>query len=459
MFSSRGTIQSFGLTVSALVLLLSFGLPAVAGEPTKGEAIQPGAEGAATVRAEEYASLQAAIDALPEGGGKIAIPAGRFEVLEPLTLSRGDVMIQGAGSATHIVNRNETGKAALVIQPPEGVKSIWRVQIADLRVTGNPKSGAGIYAKSVDEILISRVASEHNGTDGILLDNCYEDARVCDSLMNYNKNVGLNLLGCHDIVVSANQFEENMDAVHCIDGYNLTMTGNNVDDHLGNGVVVANTYGSVVSGNMIEECNGHAVVLRGECYGDTLSANTFAHCKGAGARIEGARCITISANTFVLLAEPAVHALPGAGQLTITGNTFNRYPFDPSKRHKLDPGQGILLESAKDVTINGNSFVLTAKAAIRTSGRDNMRINITGNTILNPSQDERGTHPGMYLENLTKSIIANNIVTDDQDWRTMKQPIIFSGAVESNIVTGNILDGQDDSGLPAGGRPASGNIR
>ena len=59
--------------------------------------------------------------------------------------------------------------------------------------------------------------------------------------ITYNKAIGLNIIGCHDIVVSANHFEENQDALHCIDAFNLCMTGNNLDDHLGHGVVIENT--------------------------------------------------------------------------------------------------------------------------------------------------------------------------------------------------------------------------
>lgn len=443
------------LVVSAV---MAIHVTAWCGEPTKNEPIQPGAEGAKVIKAEEFPSLQAAIEALPEGGGKVCIPAGRFEVREPLILNRGDVMIQGAGTATHIVNMNEEGKAALVIEPPEGVQSLWRIQIADLRVTGNPKSGPGIYAKTIDEILISRVAVEHNGEDGIVLDRCREDPRICDSLINYNKGTGLNLLGCHDIVVSANQLEENMDAVHCIDGYNLTMTGNDVDDHLGNGVVVANTYGSLISANMIEECNGHAVVFQGECYGDTVSANTLADCLGEGVRLEGVRGITISANAIVLEAEPGVHALNGASQLTITGNTFNRYPFDPAKRHKVAPSQGILLESAKDVTIDGNTFVLNFKESIKTMGEGNERINITGNTILNPSQAGVGAHAAIALANFSNSIVAHNIVTDDQETPTMKQAIVFEGACNGNIVSSNIFGRQSELTVPGEGNQMSENV-
>lgn len=35
-------------------------------------------------------------------------------------------------------------------------------------------------------------------------------------------------------------------------------TVHNLDDHLGNGLVIENTYGSIVAANMIEECAGHA---------------------------------------------------------------------------------------------------------------------------------------------------------------------------------------------------------
>ena len=424
-----------------LSVLLSAAL-AWAGDPTKEETHQPGAEGAAVVDAAACQSLQAAIDSLPEGGGVVNLPPGRFEITQPLTLKRGDVMLQGVGPATHIVNLNEEGKAALVIQPPEGQKGLWRVQLVDFRVTGNPKSGAGIFAKSVDELLISRVAAEHNGGDGILMDHCYEDPRISDCLMNYNAGTGLNLLGCHDIVVSANQFEENQDALHCIAGYNLTMTGNNVDDHLGNGVVIENTYGSIVSGNMIEECHGHAVVLKGACYGDALSANTFAHCQGEGVRLEGVRDITVSANAFVLLAKASIHALGGACQLTITGNTFCRYPFDPTKRHKVDPGSGIVLEATRDVTVSGNTFTATRHEAVKAVGDANTRIAITGNAILNPSADQPGAVPAVVLANATRCIVANNLITDEQEKGTdAAHALRFEGACSHNVVMGNIITG------------------
>jgi len=430
--------------IQMMALFAAFFVPmaALAGESTKNETYQPGSEGAVQIDAEAFGSFQEAFDALPEGGGLVSLPAGRFEIDVPLTLSRGDVMLRGCGTATHIVNRNEDGKPGLMIHPPEGVKSIWRVQIADLRVTGNPKSGPGIMIRNVDELLLARVAAEHNGADGIVLDHCYEDPRVTGCLINYNAQTGLNLIGCHDIVVSANQFEENMDALHCIDGYNLTMTGNNLDDHLGNGVVIENTYGSIVSGNMIEECNGHGAVLRGACYGDALSANTFAHCQGEGVRLEGVRDITISANTFVLLAQQSIHALEGACQITIVGNTFSRYPFDPSKRHKVDPGSGILLENTRDVTICGNSFSATREEAIKTAGECTLRLLITGNVILAPWSGVPQRGPAIRLASPASCIVSRNLITDTQEKDgDPVEAVIAQNAGKGVVIEGNLLTG------------------
>jgi hypothetical protein len=448
------TVRRFAFLVLAFLSAILPAPPTRAGDPTKKMERQPGGEGAVAVDAAKFDSVQAAIDSLPVGGGVVNLPPGRIEIDKPIVLSRGDVMIRGCGTGTHIVNRNQTGEPALRIEPPAGDMkdaTLWRVQIADLRITGNPKSGAGLYAKSVDEILISRVAVEHNGGDGIVLDHCYENPRVSDSLINYNARTGLNLLACHDIVVSANQFEENEDALHCIDGYNLTMTGNNLDDHLRDGVVIENTYGSVVASNMIEECDRNAIVLTGECYGDTISANVIADHKGEGVRLVHVRDITVSANTFVLEGQAAVRVTEGARQITITGNTFNRYPFDSSKIHRTLPACGIEMESTRDVTISGNTFTGLQKWAVAARGEGNRRLTITGNTILNPSQASPGEFAGMLLENLTDSILANNIVTDDQAKRTMKRGIEFSGQCGSNIVVGNRILGDPQGRLDVPG--------
>ena len=355
-----------------------------------------------------YESLQAAIDALPDEGGVIRVPPGTFEINKPLKIIKSDVLIDGAGTATHIKNVNTQGKSALIIEPVNykagtevsDEQAIWRVRLANFRITGNGESGHGIEANFVNEIFIDGVTSSYHGGDGIKLYQCYEDPRICDSLMTYNKGTGLNLIGCHDIVVSSNQFEENQDALHCIDGYNLCMTGNNLDDHLGDGVVIENTYGSVVSGNMIEECKGTAIVLGRDCYGITLSANVIAHNGTGGIDLRDAHGCAVSANTFTIVRQGALTIGPESGRITVTGNSFSDSYIGGGrlKRQRQIDGKGywsgrdkaaagMVLESTSDITVVGNMFSGVRPKALMIEGEPSKRVLFTNNVLTDAESD------------------------------------------------------------------------
>lgn len=338
-----------------------------------------------------YPSLQAAFDAVPASGGLVVIAPGTYEITEPLRVRTPETRIEGSGSATHIVNKNEMGQPALVIEAADATKKktkLWRVQLENLRISGNPKSGDGIYAFLVQEIFLHGVSVDHHGAHGIHLLDCFEDPRVNDSIMTYNASSGLHIVNCHDIVVSGNHFEENNDALTCIDAFNLCATGNNIDDHLRHGVVIENTYGSVVSGNMIEECNGTAVILDRDCYGITLSANVIAHHLGGGIDLRDAHGCSVSANTFVLCHGFSVRVGPEAGRCPISGNAFtnsyikpgNRRPDEGKTPMSIDAGGGVVLEGAKDMLIASNTFTGIDREAVKADAASE-RIMVSNNLL------------------------------------------------------------------------------
>lgn len=395
-------------TVSVVLLLaipsLAFVLLTESGSAQPAASGLPGAR--PEIDASRFPTLQAAFDAIPEGGGLVRLPAGTFEITEPLIVSREDVLVQGAGTATHIVNRNEDGQPALILQHPDGndVKKderLWRIMLSNFRISGNEKSGAGILALQIQEVFIQGVTVSYHGGDGIRLDHCYEDPRVSDCLMTYNKDVGLNLLGCHDIVVSSNQFEENNDALHCFDGFNLCMTGNCLDDHLGHGVVIENTYGSVVSGNMIEECNGSAIILDRDCYGNTLSANVIAH-NGGGVDLRDAHGCCVSANTFTIMKTDALRIGPDSGRITVTGNNFsNSYIGGGVKRGTNDlSAAGIKLDGTTDISLTGNVFASLQPKAIELTAAKTRRVAVTGNVLTDVADDRGQLHDSAIGSNV-----------------------------------------------------------
>ena len=365
----------------------------------------PGA--APVIDATRYPSLQAAIDALPPTGGAVRLPPGTFEIREPLKVTASDVLVEGAGTATHIRNINTEGKSAIILQHPSGDDNrkaeLWRIRLANFRVTGNEKSGHGIEARRINEIFIEGVTISNHGGDGIHLYFCYEDPRICDSLITYNKKTGLNLVGCHDIVVASNQFEENQDAVRCTDGFNLCMTGNNLDDHLGDGVVIENTYGSVVSGNMIEECNGTAIVLDRDCYGITLSANVIAHEVGGGIDLRDAHGCTVSANTFTIVKKDALRIGPGSGRITVCGNNFSDSFVGAQKIVRTPDDRtaaGLTLDGAKDVAVVGNLFSSLRPKALAIQGEAASHILFTNNVLVDAAAEN---------EKLDDSVLDGNL--------------------------------------------------
>lgn len=396
-------LRSF-VAIALVVCVLAAWQIAVSQQPQAATTL-PGARPA--IEAINYPSLQAAIDALPAAGGVVRLPAGTFEITTPLKITQEDVLLEGAGTATHIKNVNAEGQPALVIEPASIAENaranMWRVQIANLRITGNDKSGHGILARHVNEILLHGVTVSYHGGDGIRLDNCYEDPRVCDCLLTYNKGAGLNLLGCHDIVVVGNQFEENQDALRCIDSFNLCMTGNNLDDHLGNGVVIENTYGSVVAGNMIEECQGAAIVLDRDCYGITLSANVIAHEVFGGIDLRDAHGCTVSANTFSIVKQNALVIGPNSGRITVTGNNFsNSYIGEGSqKRQKVDSAAtGVVLKGTSDITLSGNLFSGLTSKAVTLDKPESSRVLFSGNVLTAVESDHK---------NLQQSAVSGNL--------------------------------------------------
>ena len=385
-------VRSHAIVASLAALVVFLALHAATTNSQQPATTLPGARPA--IDAAQYPSLQAAIDALPATGGVIRLPAGTFEISQPLRITQEDVLLEGSGTATHIKNVNEAGQPAIVIESPKLAEnpraSLWRVQLASLRITGNEKSGHGIHARRIDEIFLHGVTLSYHGGDGLRLDNCYEDPRICDCLFTYNKACGVNLIGCHDIVVVGNQFEENLDALRCIDSFNLCMTGNNLDDHLHDGVVIENTYGSVVSGNMIEECQGRAIVLDRDCYGITLSSNVIAHEVQGGIDLIDAHGCAVSANTFTIVKASALRIGPASGRITVTGNNFSSSYIGEGndKRTPADrSAAGIVLESTSDIAISGNLFSGLSTKAVVVEGGPLTNVQFTSNVLTDVTSD------------------------------------------------------------------------
>ena len=375
-----------------------------------------------------YPSLQEALDAVPEAGGLVTIPPGNYEITAPLRVKTAETRIVGAGAASHVINKSETGEPAFILRPAtldqDKKAHLWRVQMANLRISGNEKSGDGVFAEGIQEIYFEGVSIDHHGGHGIQLKSCFEDPRIADCIITYNKQSGVEIDDCHDIVVNANHFEENQDALRCVNSFNLCMNGNNIDDHLGNGVVIENTYGSVVSGNMIEECNGTAIILDRDCYGITLSSNVIAHHLKGGIDLRDACGCTLSANTFTIAHEFSVRIAAESERNTISGNNFcNTYigrgqdkrPAEAATPMAIDEGTGLLLEDGVNgVVVSGNSFSGLSTAAIWSLG-ELRNVLITSNMSLDCGRKLAKGSAWFAVKERSSVILKDNLIGTPQE--------------------------------------------
>ncbi|MGQ9504128.1 MAG: right-handed parallel beta-helix repeat-containing protein [Thermogutta sp.] len=396
--------------------------------PTPAAATEQPVRHPVSINAKDYPNLQAALDVVSQNGGLLTIPPGDYLIEEPLLVSGSEVRIVGSGPATRIINQNKEGKPALVIRPggreTDRRARLWRVELAHLRIQGDPAaidakttapaSGPGVVAEGVNEFFLHGVGIDHNGGHGLLMVDCYEDPRICDCIITYNKGAGIYLQACHDIVVNANQLEENQQAVVCVDSFNLCMNGNNLDDHLGEGVVIENTYGSVLSGNMIEECQGPAIVLDRDCYGITISANVLADNFGGAIELRDAWGCTVSANTFTINPIFGIKVGPASGRITITGNNFSDSYIGGQTRRtdKANLATGIVLDGTTDIVISGNQFSGLSEAAVTARGGC-QRLVITGNIVRDVAQSRPEDRKAFDLGNATNVVLTNNILPEE----------------------------------------------
>lgn len=376
----------------------------------------------AVIDAADYPILQAALDAVPEGGGMVLLPPGRFEITAPLRLSRGDVRIAGSGASTHVVNRNESGEPAILIQadgfPGNPRARIWRVQIDNFRISGNPRSGDGIRFEGVHELFVQNMSIDRNGRHGIRTIRCEENARIVSCNITYNAGAGLSVTDGHDILVSANQFEENQDAVRCVDSFNLNLTGNIIDDHLRHAVVIENTHSSVVSGNMIEQCKGVAVILDRDCLGFSISGNTLASDVDGGIDLRDAWGCSITGNNFTRVYHYSVRVGPNSGRIAISGNTFNntyvgegkiRFPVTHDDPDKIDDGSGVVITGASDVIVSNNLFSgITTPAVLASGGAQ--RLLVTDNLVTGLNNRGGPSIQAFQLADARDSILKDNLV-------------------------------------------------
>ena len=97
------------------------------------------AEDASAKKFGSGADVQAALDALPEGGGEVFLPPGIITVMNPIILNRDGLSLRGSGASTilRLANRMNVPVVILGTIKNKPTQTVANLRLADVAIDGN----------------------------------------------------------------------------------------------------------------------------------------------------------------------------------------------------------------------------------------------------------------------------------------------------------------------------------
>jgi len=324
-------------------------------------------ERAAVVNAAEVGDLQQALDSLPKAGGAVYIPAGKYEIDEPVAVSLADkqhLHLYGDGRATVLNFTVADGSHFLTLQ---GVENSWwpdlKITIRDLTLVGNYDCGDALHLLWPNDAMVDGCFFYGFGGVAVYVGPNATNVTVRDCWMR-DCNRALHADNLHHLTFHGNQTrsapEGQQQREHVYIGRHCREV-RIVNSHLAyghaEGVILDGTAQHVIANNTIE---GFAEGIRAVDCRDIIINNNYLHC-ATGVLMEGDnRGLTVSGNVMTDNWNGAVviREARGSGAHVISGNVVRLSVYDNGQR-------GVDLGDATDCVVSGNVFEdLTAGPAV-----------------------------------------------------------------------------------------------
>jgi parallel beta-helix repeat protein len=389
----------------------------------------------------DFPSIQAALNALPNHGGLVEVPAGIHRIEEPLLIRKSNVTLRGVGRSTVIFNENRGGQPAIIAGSAEDPANnpLWGIIISNMLITGDTASvwkasawpeenhflkdgGDGILVDHCYNSLFEKLWIVRNGGNGLNLVVAYEDPRVESCLIAYNGKAGIRMEGVHDICLAGNQIEENYEeGILAIDTYNIAASGNDIDDNRATGVHLREVIGSPFSGNVITNSRQWGVIL------ENSRGNTFAgeiirrHVGKGGLMMINSSYNTVSGCTFDSNDGPAIVVDSNSTQNSITGNSLSSWV-------EAATCEGFVIGGRENI-LSSNIIAPSMGFALVLSGRDQ---NVFGNTVLGA-----GRASCIRIRDLNDSIIRDNLLLCRSGSGKAGGGLSYAGSNKGNRIVNN----------------------
>lgn len=367
-------------------------------------------ETTARINAQEVGGLQAALDALPETGGTVFLPAGRYVFAEPVEkkLTEGQhLFLVGEGRATVLVNENRQGADLLRIT---GVVGQWwpdlKITVRDITFVGNHQSGDALVVEYPNDTMVDACFFIGHGGRAVYLKTQGTNVTCRDCWMRDCKTA-VRAENIHHLTLHGNQTRSMKDEQEQAEQVYLDRNCREVrvvNNHLAYGhaeaIILDGTAQHVIVGNTIEgfqtgilarndrerDCRdltigsnyihyGCAIRLQGECNGFVVSDNIITDASMGAFVVEDAR---------------------GSGAHAVTGNVIRKSVYE---------GQGgVALGDSRGCTVVGNVFEETLTTPAITAGPGGGEHMVSANNITKADGEQ------IVIRDAPGCLISGNLV-------------------------------------------------
>lgn len=325
------------------------------------------------IDAGEAGGIQEALDALPEHGGTVHVPAGTWELDRTLEIALQEgqhLFLVGDGRASVLVNNNRSGEPLLSIA---GAIGQWwpdlKITVRDLTFVGNHQSGDALVVDHPNDTLVDACFFIGHGGTAVNFVGKGTNATVRDCWMRDCRRA-LAAENLHHLTMHGNQTrrlnEGQQQAEHVYIDRNcreVRIVGNHLAYGDAEGIILDGTAQHVISGNTIEGFTDGVSAIG--CRDMVINANYFHG--GTAVRLAGAcHGFTITGNTMINTVDGALRIddASGSGGHVINGNVIRKSVYADIVEDKRQGG--IDLGDARDCVVTGNVLEdVTAEAAIQ----------------------------------------------------------------------------------------------
>jgi hypothetical protein len=204
------------------------------------------------------AEIQKALDALPAGGGEVVLPAGKFEIREPIVLRADNLTLSGAGPATVLWLADQANCPVIILGEPVNhpQKTVTHLHVRDLMIDGN-RSG------QQRELWREQGEGSELRNNGITIQDV-SDSSVERVITTHCRSGGLvTTLGVQRLTVrELESFENEFDGMACYYTTDSLFTDLNLHDNPGAGISLDLAFNHNVISNAVLVANDLGIFMR-----------------------------------------------------------------------------------------------------------------------------------------------------------------------------------------------------